>query len=137
MIRHWVVLLLSGFIVTGSAAADVRYYWSDGDRCVIQVHKFKLQPVPGVRATGGLEVGESVYAIGNPRRLQRSLSQGLISGIRDERQGRLIQTTAPISPGSSGGGLFDSRGKLLGITSLTTVDSQNLNFAVSADDFWK
>jgi len=98
----------------------------DADRCVIQVHGLKMQPVAGVRVLSEADVGESVYAIGNPRHLQRSLSQGLVSGIRDEDQGRLIQTTAPISPGSSGGGLFDNRGNLVGITSMWTRDLDRL-----------
>lgn len=109
----------------------------DSDRCVVKVTGMKLLPIVGVRLVSNLEVGESVYAIGNPRGLQRTISEGLVSGVRDEADGRLIQTTAPISPGSSGGGLFDNRGNLIGITSLTLTNSQNLNFAVPAEDFWK
>jgi S1-C subfamily serine protease len=109
----------------------------DADRCVIRVKGLVLQPIRGIRAVSALAVGETLYAIGNPRGLQRTISQGLLSGIRDEEEVRLLQTTAPISPGSSGGGLFDGRGNLIGITSLTLVDSQNLNFAVPAEDFWK
>lgn len=48
---------------------------------------------------------------------------------------RLIQTTAPISPGSSGGGLFDAKGNLIAITAFFLKGSQNLNFAVAAEDF--
>jgi S1-C subfamily serine protease len=47
----------------------------------------------------------------------------------------MIQTTAPISPGSSGGGLFDAQGSLVGITTMVRRDSQNLNFAIAADSF--
>ncbi len=109
----------------------------DADRCILKVAGMKLLPVVGIRLMSTLEVGEGVYAIGNPQGLQRSLSEGLISGIRDDPDGRLVQTTAPISPGSSGGGLFDTRGNLVGITALTLTNSQNLNFAVPAEDFWK
>jgi hypothetical protein len=49
---------------------------------------------------------------------------------------RYVQTSAPISPGSSGGGLFDERGNLLGITSFKIDDAENLNFAIAAEDFW-
>ena len=50
------------------------------------------------------EVGETVYAVGNPRGLEGTFSQGIVSGIRDiTSNDRLIQITAPISPGSSGG----------------------------------
>ncbi len=109
----------------------------DGDRCVIRVRGLKLEPIGGVRLLSNLEIGENVYAIGNPRGLQRTISEGLVSGVRDQSDGRLIQTTAPISSGSSGGGLFDALGNLIGITALTLTDSQNLNFAVPAEDFWK
>ncbi len=50
---------------------------------------------------------------------------------------RLVQTSAPISHGSSGGGLFDARGELLGITTFYFAGGQNLNFAVAAEDFAK
>src|SRR5262252_2850297 len=64
-----------------------------------------------------LVVGDEVFAIGTPRGLAQTLSSGLVSAIRDFGEGyRHIQTTSPISPGSSGGGLFDDHGRLVGIT---------------------
>jgi serine protease Do len=48
-----------------------------------------------------------------------------------------VQTTAPISPGSSGGGLFDQSGNLVGITSFTLRDSQGLNFAIAVEDYFR
>jgi hypothetical protein len=74
-------------------------------------------------------VGDRVYAIGAPRGLELTMSDGLISAIRPG----LIQTTAPISPGSSGGGLFDQHGRLIGITTSSLREGQNLNFAVPID----
>jgi S1-C subfamily serine protease len=109
----------------------------DADRCVVKVSGMKLVPVAGVRLVSSVDIGDSVYAIGNPRGLQRTISEGLVSGVRELSDVRLIQTTTPISPGSSGGGLFDDRGNLVGITTLTLSNSQNLNFAVPAEDFWK
>ncbi len=50
---------------------------------------------------------------------------------------RFVQTTAPISHGSSGGGLFDGHGNLVGITTMTLTGTQNINFAIPAEDFWK
>jgi S1-C subfamily serine protease len=114
------------------AAADF-----DADRCVLHVKGLTLQPIRGVRSISSLEIGETVYAIGNPRGLRRTISQGLISGVRDLGDVRFVQTTAAISPGSSGGGLFDTRGNLVAITALTLAHSQELNFAVPAEDFWK
>src|SRR5579859_439567 len=78
-------------------------------------------------------VGETVYAIGSPRGMELTISNGIISGFREASGGmKLIQTTAPFSPGSSGGGLFDDQGRLVGITTLIAKNSQNLNFAISA-----
>jgi S1-C subfamily serine protease len=109
----------------------------DADRCVLHVKGLELRPIGGVRLISNLEIGETVYAIGNPRGLRRTISQGLISGVRDFEDARFVQTTAAISPGSSGGGLFDARGNLVAITTFTLKNSQGLNFAVPAEDFWK
>lgn len=91
-------------------------------------------PIVSRRGIASLAVGEKVYAIGSPRGLERTLTDGLISGIPAGRGTGLIQTSAAISPGSSGGGLFDRKGELVGITTMYLRDSQNLNFAVSTDD---
>lgn len=82
--------------------------------------------------------GESVVAIGSPVGLQNSVSQGLISGFRVEGGVKFIQTTASISFGSSGGGLFNTKGELIGITS-SGIYGTDLNFAVSIDEsfVWK
>jgi TPR repeat protein len=82
--------------------------------------------------TRPVQVGERVYAIGNPRGLEQSISEGIVSGNREEAGVPWIQHSAPISPGSSGGALISSRGELLGINSWTRTESQNLNFAVPA-----
>jgi hypothetical protein len=86
---------------------------------------------------GSLQIGEPVYAIGAPRGLELTLSNGIVSSLRPNDGSHLIQTTAAISPGSSGGGLFDARGNLVGITTLYLTDSQSLNFAVPADWIWE
>jgi hypothetical protein len=100
-----------------------------------------LQPIAGVRSYESLEVGEAAYTLGSPVGLELTLSNGIVSGRRDENGHRYVQTTAPISPGSSGGGLFDARGNLIGITTLALVGRENLNqalnFAIAADTFWQ
>lgn len=80
--------------------------------------------------TRAVRVGERVYSIGNPRGLEQSISEGIVSGLRDEDGTLWIQHSAPISPGSSGGALISSRGELLGINSWFVKESQSLNFAV-------
>jgi S1-C subfamily serine protease len=107
------------------------------DRCVIKTRGMQLRAVAGIRRIDSLEIGETVYAIGNPQRLERTLSDGLISGKRTFGEVRMLQTTAPISPGSSGGGLFDNRGNLVGITTSSLESAQSINFAIPAEDFWK
>ena len=90
-----------------------------------------------LRRTDSLTVGESVYAIGAPQGLDYSLSAGVISQLRKEEGESIprIQTDAAISPGSSGGGLFDAQGNLVGITtSIHAGDKvQGINFAIPAD----
>jgi S1-C subfamily serine protease len=107
------------------------------DRCVLRVKDIKLRPIYGVRSFNSLKVGEKVYSLGNPSGLSQTFADGIISGLRDYKGLKLIQTTAPISPGSSGGGLFDVAGNLLGITTFLLKDSQALNFAIAADEFWR
>jgi S1-C subfamily serine protease len=75
-------------------------------------------------------------ATGSPAGLINTLGQGLLSGLRrSEEDIEYIQITAPVSPGSSGGGVFDDRGNLIGITTFTIRDAQNLNFAIAASHF--
>lgn len=103
------------------------------DLCLLKVRNFTAPAV--VPAEGDdLKVGARVYAIGSPRGLEQTISDGLLSGLRRSADGDLaaLQVTVPISPGSSGGGLFDGKGRLIGITTFQLRDSQNLNFAVPA-----
>jgi len=104
----------------------------DHDLGVLKVRDFRGVPI-SVRTSHDLSVGERVYAIGSPRGLELTLSEGLVSGLREYEDGRIIQTSAPISPGSSGGGLFDEQGRLVGITSFGLTESENLNFALPAE----
>lgn len=81
-----------------------------------------------------VSIGETVYAIGTPSGLDLTLSRGLVSSKRESDDIRLIQTTAAISPGSSGGGLFNEYGELIGITTFYLEQTQSLNFAIAADE---
>ena len=108
------------------------------DRCYLRVLDGELVPVPGFRDFASLSVGEAVFTIGSPAGLINSLGDGLLSGLRRSEDGiEYIQITAPVSPGSSGGGLFDDRGNLIGITTFTIRNGQNLNFAIAASHFWR
>jgi serine protease Do len=80
-----------------------------------------------------LKVGQRVYAIGSPQGLDLTLSEGIVSALREGPSGTYIQTTAPVSPGSSGGGLFDHQGRLVGIVTFQMRAGQNLNFAIPVE----
>lgn len=80
-----------------------------------------------------LKVGETIYAIGAPKGLSSSLSSGLISAFREDEGQFLIQITAPIAPSSSGGPLFDSQGKVVGVTTSKLKDG-SFGFAVGVGD---
>lgn len=80
-----------------------------------------------------IKIGQKVYAIGSPEALENTLSEGIVSGKRESGGEWMIQTTADITYGSSGGALFSETGALLGITSSGLEGSGNLNFAIPMD----
>lgn len=91
-----------------------------------------LGTAPRLRPFRTLRVGERVFAIGTPRLLESTFSDGLIAALRASER-YPIQTSAPVSEGSSGGGLFDASGSLIGVITAINKSGQNLNFAVPAD----
>jgi hypothetical protein len=126
----------SGFVVRQdnvTYGATLEFPDPARDLCQIKVANLNAAPV-ALAPAGSARVGQRVYAIGNPRGLENTLSEGILSGLRGgDGEARLLQTTAAISAGSSGGGLFDDEGRLLGITSFAARDGGNLNFAVPAE----
>jgi tetratricopeptide (TPR) repeat protein len=74
--------------------------------------------------------GEAIYALGNPRGLERTITQGLYTGIRTIENRELLQISAPISPGSSGGPVVNGNGDVIGVAVGSLQQGQNLNFAV-------
>ena len=104
----------------------------DTPRDVCQVKASLDAPAVELGDSSRVVVGQAVYALGAPKGLELTLSNGLVSGLRRDDARRLtqIQTSAPISHGSSGGGLFDTDGRLIGITSRGVEDGQNLGFAL-------
>ena len=75
-------------------------------------------------------IGQKVYVIGSPQGLPATISDGIISGMRDFEGNKLLQMTASISPGSSGGPVLNSKGELIGISVSQLTEGQNLNFAI-------
>ncbi len=92
------------------------------------------QPYLTLGRSASVQIGDTVFSLSNPLGvLQNTLSQGIVSGIRQGDGYRYFQISAPISPGSSGGPIFDSNGQVVGIAVLTIEGGQNLNFAVPID----
>lgn len=114
-------------VVTGGDSAR--------DTCFIETEEAILNPIRSMRLSTDVAVGERVITIGSPKGQENSLSEGVVSGLREFDQVSYLQITAPISPGSSGGGLFDMSGNLLGITTMLLEDGQSLNFAISVEEF--
>lgn len=77
-------------------------------------------------------IGDHVVAIGSPLGLQSTVSEGIVSAVRELNGTQIIQTTAAISQGSSGGPLLNDYGRVIGLTTAFVQDGQNLNFAVSS-----
>ena len=80
------------------------------------------------------EQGERVYVVGNPLGFEQSVSDGIVSSVRVMKdEGKVIQFTAAVSPGSSGSPLLDANGAVLGVVRMIMTEGQNLNFAVPAE----
>jgi hypothetical protein len=75
-------------------------------------------------------VGDKVYVVGNPLGLEGTFSEGIVSGIRSIKSDSILQMTAPISPGSSGGPVMNDTGIVIGVAEATFKNGQNLNLAV-------
>src|SRR5882762_6993308 len=120
----------TAFPVDGVLAADkVR------DLAIIKIHGRTFRTL-ALGDSDDIQVGEEVVAIGNPLLLESTVSNGIISGVRTSKQqgGKFLQTTAPISPGSSGGPLFNMRGDVVGINTLYLEGGENLNFAIPINE---
>lgn len=134
-------------IEEGSSAVvklpDGAFYTIDGvvasdrvrDVAVIKAHGQNFQTL-ALGNSDRIQVGEEVVAIGNPLSLESTVSNGIVSGLRtvDELGGKFLQITTPISPGSSGGPLFNMSGEVVGITTLHIKGGENLNFAIPIND---
>lgn len=123
--------LLDGkkFPVRGVLAVD-----GEGDLALlaVDVPRALAIPLPIVRTVP--QEGESIVVIGNPYGLEGSVSNGIVSAVREiSGYGRIIQITASISPGSSGSPVVNMAGQVIGVATLQAAEGQNLNFAVPAE----
>jgi hypothetical protein len=104
----------------------------DKDLCLLTAPGLVAEPARLGKAAR-LKVGDPVYAVGAPQGLELSLSEGIVSQLRGGGPHPIIQTTVAISPGSSGGGLFNAKGELVGITTFRMKGEQSLNFALPVE----
>jgi S1-C subfamily serine protease len=129
-------------VVEGASKVVVRKLGKQDQAEVKQILKFSKKldlailetPTPGkplpLHKEQNQFIGDRVVAIGNPKGLEGTVSEGIISSLRPNGSFKILQVTAPISPGSSGGPLFDMEGRVIGVTTAGFAGGQNLNFAI-------
>lgn len=114
----------SGYDITGIVGIDTQM-----DLVLLEVANVKASPLP-LGDSQQVAVGDEVYVVGNPQGLEGTFSKGIISGIRNFNTKSILQITAPISPGSSGGPVLNNKGEVIGVAVATLKGGQNLNFAI-------
>jgi len=121
-------------VQTGDHEWDATIALSDvpRDLCKLDVPGLTA-PSPEIRSYHDIQIGEPAYAVGNPLGFGIAISAGLVSAIGEHKGQLRLYSSAPISPGSSGGGLFDSHGRLIGIVTAFYPGAQNLNLVLPAD----
>jgi hypothetical protein len=128
---HSAVVKLSNgafFPVSGVLAAD-----PDKDLAIIKVSGKNL-PFLSLERIDKLHVGDRVVAIGSPLGLEGTVSDGIVSALRDDGDKKWIQTTAPVSHGNSGGPLLNMSNHVVGVITWGKENGQNLNFAAPSNE---
>jgi hypothetical protein len=114
---------------------DVIATSTDHDLALVRVQASDLPTLP-LGDSDAIRPGDPIVAIGNPMGLENTVSNGLVSARRQVDEGdnafEVLQVSAPIAPGSSGGPLFNERGEVIGIATAILESGQNLNFGVPA-----
>ena len=112
---------------------EVIKYNSVIDLAIIRIKK-QLNPIPLYKGRKKLVRGQKVVAIGSPLGLFNSVSDGIISGFRNINDVDMIQFTAPISHGSSGGAVLNMQGEVIGISTAGIDSGQNINLAIGYEN---
>lgn len=113
-------------------AETVVYADENADLALLQLEEPTGLPVLRLGDAASVTVGDRVYAMGNPLDVGFTVSDGMLSAIRQDADYTDFQFTAPISPGSSGGPLLNDRGQVIGVVYATYETGQNLNLAIPA-----
>jgi tetratricopeptide (TPR) repeat protein len=115
--------------VKGVLAVD-----AEGDLALLKIDPAADQIRPLALERTSPQEGESVVVIGNPLGLEGSVTNGIVSAVRDiPTFGRIIQITAPISPGSSGSPVVNMQGQVIGVATLQVTGGQSVNFAIPSE----
>jgi S1-C subfamily serine protease len=115
--------------VDGLLAVD-----EEGDLALLRLNMSLDRPRSSELAVSLPEEGETVFVIGNPLKLEGSVSNGIVSAVREvPGVGKIIQTTAPISHGNSGSPVFNLKGQVVGVITVKVTNGQNISLAIGAD----
>ena len=114
------------YAIEGVTATDQK-----NDLAILKVTAYGIKPL-SLGDSNAIQIGEAVYVAGNPKGLEGTFSDGIISSRRDRYTNERLQMTAPISPGSSGGPVLNRKGEVIGVSVSVyrALDAQNLNFAI-------
>ncbi len=135
------VLVTNAHVVGGAARVFVRWRGQSGaavkilnftkkfDLVMLQT-SFATTPAALLADSDSVTIGQDVIVLGSPQGLEGTVSTGIVGGVRTLGSVKFLQITAPISPGSSGGPVFNPQGRVIGIATATSARGQNLNFAL-------
>ena len=116
------------FPVLGTLAVD-----EEGDLALLSVETSLDHPRASELAQVLPDEGETIFVIGNPLRLEGSVTNGIVSAVREvPNVGKIIQITAPISHGNSGSPVFNLKGQIVGVVTIKVTNGQNINLAIGA-----
>jgi len=119
------------YLVSGLWAVD-----EEGDLALLSVEMPAERASVAELSAAVPEEGERVFVIGNPLRLEGSVSDGIVSAVREVPSlGHIVQITAPISHGNSGSPVFNMRGQVVGVVTIRVMNGQNINLALGASRF--
>ena len=121
LVGKYTTYKIEGFTATDEA----------NDLALLKVSAYGIKPLI-LGNSNAVKIGDTVYVAGNPKGLEGTFSDGIISSRRDKDTKERFQMTAPISPGSSGGPVLNSKGEVIGVSVAVhrDLDAQNLNFAI-------
>ena len=123
----------SGYIQTNNASTKYKVMgiWASdevNDLVVLEVQEHNI-PALSISDIENVVTGDSIYVAGSPLGYSGTFSEGIISSIRKTEVGTVYQITAPISQGSSGGPVLNNEGVVIGVSTATLSEGQNINFA--------